>query len=138
MAAKDWRRAGDDGPKAPRCDQQDPRRHPATSAVVLADGDQLTALGLARAPKRWRRLAALKDHQNLAEFTITHSRARGADDGGRRRCDASYGWRATAIGGRNKGIGYALPKLLYKSSISNERLRVSNWIVQRLYYYAVK
>ena len=50
------------------------------------------------------------------------------------------GWRATAIGGKNKGIGNptALPKLLYKSSHSNERLRVSNWIVQRLYYYAVK
>ena len=49
------------------------------------------------------------------------------------------GWRATAIGG-NKGIGNptALPKLLYKESDSNERLRVSNWIVQRLYYYAVK
>ena len=29
-------------------------------------------------------------------------------------------------------------KLFYKKSDSNERLRVSNWIVQRLYHYAVK
>ncbi len=49
------------------------------------------------------------------------------------------GWRATAIGG-NKAIAKPnrLTGLLHKESHSNERLRVSNWIVQRLYYYAVK
>jgi hypothetical protein len=31
-----------------------------------------------------------------------------------------------------------LLKFFYKESDSNERLRVSNWIVQRLYHYAVK
>jgi hypothetical protein len=31
-----------------------------------------------------------------------------------------------------------LLKLSYKESVSNERLRVSNWIVQGLYDYAVK
>jgi hypothetical protein len=31
-----------------------------------------------------------------------------------------------------------LPKLFYNESDSNERLRVSNWIVQRLYNDAVK
>ena len=33
------RRPGDDGPKAPRCDQHDTRRHPATS-VSFWDGDR--------------------------------------------------------------------------------------------------
>ena len=33
------RRAGDDGPKAPRRDQHDTRRHPATS-VSFWDGDR--------------------------------------------------------------------------------------------------
>jgi hypothetical protein len=28
--------------------------------------------------------------------------------------------------------------LFYEESDSNERLRVSNWIVQRLYHYAIK
>ena len=53
----------------------------------------LTALGLARASKRWWRPAALKDQRKIPAFTfsVTHSRARGADDGGRRRRDASYG-----------------------------------------------
>src|SRR5271167_5020030 len=49
------------------------------------------------------------------------------------------GWRATAIGA-NKAIANAtaLPKALHEESDSNERLRVSNWIVHRLYHYAVK
>ena len=29
-------------------------------------------------------------------------------------------------------------ELFYEKSDSNERLRVSNWIVQRLYHYAIK
>jgi len=29
-------------------------------------------------------------------------------------------------------------ELFYEESDSNERLRVSNWIVQRLYHYAIK
>jgi len=53
----------------------------------------LTALGFGRARNRWWRLAALKDQRKIPAFTIsvTHSRARGADDRGRRRRDASYG-----------------------------------------------
>ena len=49
------------------------------------------------------------------------------------------GWRATAIGGK-QGDWLTQPpyRALHKESHSNERLRVSNWIVQRLYYYAVK
>ena len=39
IAAKIWRRAGDDGRNAPRCDQHDTRRHPATS-VSFWDGDR--------------------------------------------------------------------------------------------------
>ena len=44
-------------------------------------------------PERWWRLATLKDQRKIPALTIslTHSRARGADDGGRRRRDASYG-----------------------------------------------
>ena len=49
------------------------------------------------------------------------------------------GWRATAIGGKQGDWLIQPPiRLLHKESHSNERLRVSNWIVQRLYYYAVK
>ena len=64
------------------------QRHPCRSGMVTAD----CARSRSR-PETWWRLAALKDHQNLAEFTIslTHSRARGADDRGRRRRNASYG-----------------------------------------------
>ena len=36
---EDWRRAGDDGRNAPRRDQHDTRRHPATS-VSFWDGDR--------------------------------------------------------------------------------------------------
>jgi hypothetical protein len=44
------------------------------------------------------------------------------------------GWRATAI--RFQQFGEGGPR---SPSLSpTERLRVSNWIVQRLYYYAVK
>ena len=42
MAARIRRRAGDDGPNAPRCDQHDTRRHPATF-VSFWDGDRSVA-----------------------------------------------------------------------------------------------
>ena len=50
------------------------------------------------------------------------------------------GWRATAIGGKQGDwlTQPPYPSFCTKSLDSNERLRVSNWIVQRLYYYAVK
>ena len=64
------------------------QRHPCRSGMVTA--------GCARSrlrPESVWRLAALKDQQKIPALTIslTHSRARGADDGGRRRRDASYG-----------------------------------------------
>ena len=64
------------------------QRHPCRSGMVTAD----CARSRSR-PKRWWRLPALKDQRKIPAFTIslTHSRARGADDGGRRRRDASYG-----------------------------------------------
>ena len=64
------------------------QRHPCRSGMVTAD----CARSRSR-PKRWWRLAALKDQRKIPACTIslTHSRARGADDGGRRRRDASYG-----------------------------------------------
>ena len=90
-AARIRRRAGDDGRNAQRRHQHDTRRHPATS-VSFWDG-AATALGFARAPNRSWRLPALKDQRKIPALTISlsHSRARGADDGGRRRRDASYG-----------------------------------------------
>jgi hypothetical protein len=67
-----------------------------------------------------RSAAALNDHQNLAALT----------------------WMAglTRAYNREKATADQPPllKLFYKESDSNERLRVSNWIVQRLYDYAVK
>ena len=49
------------------------------------------------------------------------------------------GWRATAIGGKQGDWRTQSPYQAFaQESHSNERLRVSNWIVQRLYYYAVK
>src|SRR5580704_7710607 len=64
------------------------QRHSCRSEMVTAD----CARSRSR-PKRWWRLAALKDQRKIPAFTIslTPSRARGADDGGRRRRDASYG-----------------------------------------------
>ena len=64
------------------------QRHPCRSGMVTAD----CARSRLRPESVWR-LAALKDQQKIPALTIslTHSRARGADDGGRRRRDASYG-----------------------------------------------
>ena len=64
------------------------QRHPCRSGMVTAD----CAWSRSR-PERWRRLAALKDQREIPSFTSIahHSRVRGADDGGRRRRDASYG-----------------------------------------------
>ena len=65
--------------------------------------------------------AALNDHQNLAALT----------------CFAAL-TRARIIG--NKATVDQPPwlELFYEESDSNERLRVSNWIVQRLYDDAIK
>ena len=64
------------------------QRHPCRSGMVTAGG----ARSRLRPELVWR-LAALKDQQKIPALTIslTHSRARGADDGGRRRRNASYG-----------------------------------------------
>jgi hypothetical protein len=112
---------------AAACDQHDTRRHPTTS-VSSWNGDRRL---------HWFRScsesvvapAALNDHQNLAAliiFAALYARTRRA-----------RGRRATAT---NKAIANptALPKALHEESDSNERLRVSNWIVHRLYHYAVK
>ena len=62
MAARIRRRAGDDGAKAQRRNQTRHSPPPSDIRVVLGWWT-LTALGLARAPKRWWRLAALKDQR---------------------------------------------------------------------------
>ncbi len=64
------------------------QRHPCRSGMVTAD------CALPRScPETVVTSGALKDQQKIPACTIslTHSRARGADDGGRRRRDASYG-----------------------------------------------
>ena len=64
------------------------QRHPCRSGMVTAD----CARSRSR-PETVVASGALKDQRKIPAFTIslTHSRARGADDGGRRRRDASYG-----------------------------------------------
>ena len=64
------------------------QRHPCRSGMVTAD----CARSRSR-PETVVAPAALKDQRKIPALTIllTHSRARGADDGGRRRRDASYG-----------------------------------------------
>ena len=64
------------------------QRHPCRSGMVTAD----CARPRSR-PETVVTSGALKDQQKIPACTIslTHSRARGADDGGRRRRDASYG-----------------------------------------------
>jgi hypothetical protein len=112
------------------------QRHSCRSGMVTAD----CARSRSRPKRRWR-LAALKDQRKIPAFTfsLTHSRARGADNGGRRRRDASYG-AARDSHRRKQGDWLTQPpyRAFVQESQSNERLRVSNWIVQRLYYYAVK
>ena len=64
------------------------QRHPCRSGMVTAD------CALPRScPETVVTSGALKDQQKIPACTIslTHSRARGADDGGRRRRGASYG-----------------------------------------------
>src|SRR6202051_3984941 len=58
------------------------------------------------APKRWWRLAALKDQRKIPASTIslTHSRERGADDGGRRRRGASYGGAGDSHRRKTRGL----------------------------------
>ena len=64
------------------------QRHPCRSGMVTAD----CARSRSR-PETVVASGALKDQRKIPALTIslTHSRARGADDGGRRRRDASYG-----------------------------------------------
>ena len=112
------------------------RRHRCRHGMAAAD-----CTGFARAPKSVVAPAALNDHQNLAAliiFAALYARTRRWDaDDGTGGAMRARGRRATAT---NKAIANptALPKALHKEFDSNERLRVSNWIVQRLYYYAVK
>ena len=62
------------------------QRHPCRCGMVTADCARSRSC-----PERWWRLAALKDQRKIPSFTFIahHSRARGADDGGRWRRDAS-------------------------------------------------
>ena len=64
------------------------QRHPCRSGMVTAD----CARSRSR-PETVVAPAALKDQRKIPACTslLIHSRARGADDGGRRRRDASYG-----------------------------------------------
>ena len=78
-----------------------PRRRGATNTTLAVTRRHRCRHGMAAAdctrfrscPETVVAPAALNDHQNLADLTTIAalSRARGADDGGRRRRDASYG-----------------------------------------------
>ena len=90
-AARIRRRAGDDGHNARRPANTTlaaTQRHLCRSGMVTAD----CARSRLRPESVWR-LAALKDQRKIPSFTFIshHSRARGADDGGCRRRNASYG-----------------------------------------------
>ena len=64
------------------------QRHPCRSGMVTVD-----CAWSRSCPETVVASGALKDQRKIPAFTIsvTHSRVRGADDGGRRRRDASYG-----------------------------------------------
>ena len=64
------------------------QRHPCRSGMVTVDCARSRSC-----PETVVTSGALKDQRKIPALTIslTHSRARGADDGGRRRRDASYG-----------------------------------------------
>ena len=91
-SARIRRRAGDDGPKARRGATNTTlaatQRHPCRSGMVTVDCARPRSC-----PETVVASGALKDQRKIPAFTIslTHSCARGADDGGRRRRDASYG-----------------------------------------------
>ena len=56
----------------------------------------------------------------------------------RDRTDPLAPLAAAIVGNKATANQPPLRKPFYKESDSNERLRVSNWIVQKLYDYAVK
>ena len=78
-----------------------PRRRAATNTTLAAIQRHPCRCGMVTADCAWSRSrpesvvasGALKDQRKIPASTIslTHSRARGADDGGRRRRGASYG-----------------------------------------------
>jgi hypothetical protein len=91
----------------------------------------------ASAPSRQRALVALIELEKLAfsnHLSLTLSRAREATRSalpGGVFLDEVSNLKAT-------NISRPLPKFVSKSLYSKERLRVGNWIMQRLYDYAVK
>ena len=112
-------------------------RHPCRSGMVTAD--------CARSRSRPETVVASGGTEGSAENSprsplLLSTRVREAlmmaGAGGAVR---ATGWRATAMGGKQGDWQpNRLTGLLHKEFDSNERLRVSNWIVHRLYYYAVK
>ena len=103
------------------------QRRPNSAAVTLGASVSF----FLRCPVGAQR-AARNDQQNLAAFTILaslYARARNK----RRAADG-------LSNNRKQGDCYPIAlaeALSLKSPIPKERLRVSNWIVQRLYNYAV-
>ena len=98
------------------------QRHPCRSGMVTAD------CAWSRSRPESVRLAALKDQRKIPAFAIslTHSRARGADDGGRRRRDASYG---AAVGARVHHLSHPLARAL--SSPNSKTCGCSSMVEQK-------
>ena len=94
------------------------QRHPCRSGMVTAD------CALPRScPETVVTSGALKDQQKIPACTIslTHSRARGADDGGRRRRDASYGVARDSHRRKTRGLVTQPPYQAFAQRVSFQR-----------------
>ena len=94
------------------------QRHPCRSGMVTAD------CALPRScPETVVTSGALKDQQKIPACTIslTHSRARGADDGGRRRRDASYGVARDSHRRKTRGLVTQPPYPSFCTRVSIQR-----------------
>jgi hypothetical protein len=121
MAARIRRRAGDDGP----------RRHGATNTTLAATQRHPCRSGMVTADCVWSRSrpesvvasGALKDQRKIPASTIflIHLRARGADDGGRRRRDASYGVARDSHRRKTRGLVTQPPCPSFCTRVSIQR-----------------
>ena len=94
------------------------QRHPCRSGMVTAD------CALPRScPETVVTSGALKDQRKIPALTIslTHSRARGADDGGRRRRDASYGVARDSHRRKTRGLVTQPPYPSFCTRVSIQR-----------------
>ena len=94
------------------------QRHPCRSGMVTVDCARSRSC-----PETVVASGALKDQRKIPAFTIslTHSRARGADDGGRRRRDASYGVARDSHRRKTRGLVTQPPYPSFCTRVSFQR-----------------